>query len=135
MYIQDTWNVTVHGCEFHDNMIGVSAYGSNSTIARLMIKSCLFRNQTLSECGQNIRIHGSGNADINIVGCLFTNSTLTGGTNLYINIVSAATGSIAFCGFPVDTAEGTTGITDNGLSQIGNYQARAIESACYGLPV
>jgi len=136
VYIQDTWYNTIHGCDFHDNMIGISAFGFLSTIRRLRISNCIFRNQTLSENGQNIRIAGSNNQDITIDGCIFTNSTLTGGTNKYINIVDAATGSIIRCYFPVDTAEGTTGITDNGLSQMGNYQADHVDhESCYGTPI
>lgn len=136
LYIQDTWYNTIYGCNFHDNMIGISAYGSSSTIRRLRISRCLFRNQTLTENGQNIRIAGSSNQDIVIDGCMFTNDTLTGGTNKFINIADAATGSIMGCYFPVDAAEGVTGVTDNGLSQIGNYQADHVDhESCYGAAV
>ena len=136
VYIQDTWYNTIYGCDFHDNMIGISAFGFSSTIRRLMIANTIFRNQTLSENGQNIRIAGSSNQDINIIGCVFTNSTLTGGTNKFINIVDAATGTIAGCYFPVDAGEGVTSITDNGLSQTGNYQADHVDhESCYGAAV
>lgn len=122
IYIQDTWYINICGCEFHDNMIGISAYGSSSTIQRLHISDCLFRNDTASLNGQNIRVAGSNNQDILIHNCVFTGAIPTGGTNLFINIANAATGTISECYFPIDTTEGTVGITDNGLSQIHNHQ-------------
>ena len=119
----DNWFITVYGCTFHDCLFGVRMLGSASTLRRITIKACLFRNQTAASVDTNIRLAGSNGQNIVIDGCTFTTPVGTAGDAKMINIVDAMTGTICNCNFPIDTSEGTVGITDNGLSQVNNHQA------------
>ncbi len=119
----DNWFITVYGCTFHDCLFGVRMAGSASTLRRITIKGCLFRNQTAASVDTNIRLAGTNGQAILIDGCIFTTPVGTAGSAKMINIVDAMTGTICNCVFPIDTTEGTTGITDNGLSQSNNNQA------------
>ena len=127
VYNVDNWFITVYGCEFHDCKVGVQMYGSSSTVRRVRIANCLFRNQTAASVDMNIYIHGSNGQDITIDNCTFAcNAPAQGTNNLYINIADAATGVISRCNFPSDTTEGTVGITNNGLDIIDCHQAIAV---------
>ena len=119
----DNWWITVYGCTFHDMLFGIRMYGSLSTLRRITITNCLFRNQTAASVDTNIRLAGSNGQDILIDGCTFTTPVGTAGDAKMIYIVDAMTGTICNCNFPIDTTEGTVGITDNGLSQVNNNQA------------
>ncbi len=119
----DNWFITVYGCTFHDCLFGVRMLGSASTLRRISIVGCLFRNQTAASVDTNIRLAGTSGQGILIDGCTFTTPVGTAGAAKMINIVDAMTGTICNCNFPIDTTEGTTGITDNGLSQVNNNQA------------
>ena len=119
----DNWFITVYGCTFHDCLFGVRMLGSSSTLRRISIVGCLFRNQTAASVDTNIRLAGTNGQAILIDGCVFTTPVGTAGDAKMINVVDAMTGTICNCNFPIDTVEGTTGITDNGLSQVNNNQA------------
>lgn len=127
IYNLDNWWVTVYGCIFHDCRVGIEMYGSSSTVRRVSMIGCRFRNQTAASVDMNIYIHGSNGQDIEILNCDFEcNAPAQGTNNLYINVASAATGLIARCNFPSDTTEGTVGITNNGLDMIDCHQAIAV---------
>ncbi len=119
----DNWFITVYGCTFHDCLFGVRMAGSASTLRRITVANCLFRNQTAASVNTNIRMAGTSGQNILIDGCTFTTPVGTAGDAKMIYIVDAMTGTICNCNFPIDTTEGTTGITDNGLSQVNNHQA------------
>ncbi len=119
----DNWFITVYGCTFHDCLFGIRMLGSASTLRRISIVRCLFRNQTAASVDTNIRLAGTSGQSILIDGCTFTTPVGTAGDAKMINIVDAMTGTICNCNFPIDTTEGTVGITDNGLSQVANNQA------------
>ncbi len=119
----DNWFITVFGCTFHDCLFGIHMTGSASTLRRITVKACLFLNQTAASVDTNIRMAGSSGQLILIDGCTFTTPVGTAGAAKMINIVDAMTGTICNCNFPIDTTEGTVGITDNGLSQVNNNQA------------
>lgn len=121
--------ITVYGCTFHDCLFGVRMLGSISTLRRITISNCLFRNQTAASVDTNIRLAGTNGQNIVIDSCTFTTPVGTAGAAKMINIVDAMTGTISNCNFPIDTTEGTTGITDNGLSQVNNHQAMATADA------
>lgn len=123
VYNVDNWFITVYGCTFHDCLFGIHMVGSASTLRRITIANCLFRNQTAASVDTNIRLAGSSGENILIDGCTFTTPVPTAGNAKMIHIVDAMTGTICRCNFPIDTTEGTVGITDNGLSQVANNQA------------
>lgn len=125
----DNWFITVYGCIFHDCLFGIRMLGSASTLRRITISNCLFRNQTAASVDTNIRLAGTNGQNIVIDSCTFTTPVGTAGAAKMINIVDAMTGTISNCNFPIDTTEGTTGITDNGLSQVNNHQAMATADA------
>ena len=120
----DNWFITVYACTFHDCLFGVRMLGSASTLRRITIKGCLFRNQTVASVDTNIRLAGTNGQAILIDGCTFTTPVGTAGDGKLINIVDAMTGTICNCNFPIDTVEGSAAtIVDNGLSQVNNNQA------------
>lgn len=123
VYNIDNWFITVYGCTFHDCDFGVHMVGSSSTIRRVSILNCIFRNQTAASVTANIQLQGSSTADVQIRHCVFGPETPTAGTAKFINVSNAATGVLYQCGFPIDTNEGTTSMEINGLDAIDCYQA------------
>jgi len=119
----DNWFVTVYGCTFHDCKFGVYMVGSNTTIRRVTVDSCLFRNQTAASVDTNITMSGSSSQDIVIKDCIFACNTPTAGEAKFINVTSAATGVVSGCQFPIDTTEGTVSMEINGLDAIACWQA------------
>lgn len=121
----DNWFITVYGCTFHNDRFGVYMVGSNTTIRRVTVDSCLFRNQTATNVDTNITMSGSSSQDIVIKNCVFACNTpnYSGGTNYFINVTAAATGVVSGCQFPIDTNEGTTSMEINGLDAVGCWQA------------
>ena len=122
VYNIDNWFVTVYGCTFHDCDFGVNMVGSSSTIRRVSILDCVFRNQTAASVTANIQLSGSNTQDVQIRNCVFGPATPTAGTAKFINISNAATGVLVNCTFPIDTAEGTTSMELNGLDATKCFQ-------------
>ena len=127
LYNLDNWWVTVYGCVFHDCRVGIEFHGSASTVRRNSIIGCTFRNQTATSVDTNILLNGSSTQDVYIADCDFTTTApnYSGGSNVYIRATNTATGLIVRCSFPTDTAEGTSGITNNGIDMLDCHQLDA----------
>lgn len=126
----DNWEVTVHGCSFHDCLVGVEVYGSSSTPQRNRISNCIFRNQTAASVCNNVYLHGSGGQDVTISDCDFLGEvpTATGGPSGTAGCIyagDAIQGTVIRCNYADDSVEGTAAaaITANGLSQVACNQA------------
>lgn len=127
IYNVDNWWATIYGCTFMDCRIGIYLHGSSSTIRRVTIDSCYFRNQTATEVDMNIYASGSSTQDVLVSNCVFgvNAPNYTSGTNKFINFTAAATGIIYNCSFCTDTAEGTSSdFTNNGVDVLDCHQAR-----------
>jgi hypothetical protein len=122
VYNKDNWFVTVYGCTFHDCDFGVNMHGDQSTIRRISILDCVFRNQTGGSVTANIQLSGSGVTDVQIRNCVFGPATPTAGTAKFVYVTNAATGVIVNCTFPIDTAEGATSMELNGLDATKCFQ-------------
>ena len=123
VYNIDNWFITVYGCTFHDCDFGVNMVGSSSTIRRVSILDCIFRNQTAASVTANIQLSGSNTKDVQIRNCVFGPETPSAGTAKFIYVTNAATGVLSGCQFPIDTNEGTTSMEINGLDAIACWQA------------
>uniref|UniRef100_A0A6M3LB89 Putative pectate lyase n=1 Tax=viral metagenome TaxID=1070528 RepID=A0A6M3LB89_9ZZZZ len=122
LYNVDNWWISVYGCDFHDCKVGVQMTGSSSTMRRIRISNCLFRNQTAASIDKNIYFAGSGGQDITIDHCDFVGEIPTGGDNVFISSAAAIQGTIIHCSFPADMVEGTAYITANGFTQVNCHQ-------------
>jgi hypothetical protein len=131
IYNLDNWFSSIYSCDFHDCNTGIHFHGSNSTIRRNRVDSCIFRNQTAASVTNNIYFQGSSGQDNTIANCEFIGETPTAtdgpsGTAGYIVAGSAIQGTVVNCSFTADTEEGTAAasITANGLTTVGCDQAK-----------
>ena len=77
IYNLDNWFTSIYSCDFHDCNAGVMYRGSNSTIRRNRIDSCVFHNQTAASVSSNIIFSGSSGQDNTVANCEFIGETPT----------------------------------------------------------
>lgn len=124
LYSIDNWFITVYGCEFHDCKYGVKFRGSNSTVRRVRVSRCLFRNQTAASVDINILFSGSSGQDVTVDGCDFVGEIPAAGSNYFVSADAAIQGTVVNCTFPADMVEGTAYINANGLTQVNCGQGK-----------